>query len=224
MSVPPKPVVPYITAWSVEAKERACVVERAAGIAYSDEGLHDRDSHGTLWRRVPSRQGQGKPVFGKVHPLRQRRVMRRLLCQVCAGPADRNEQGVLWLLGDDRDDWPGWPESMAATHPPVCLPCARASVRLCPYLRRKMVAVRVRSPEVGGVYGLVYQRGWPFPRAVEEAVVPYDDPMARWVVAGQLVMGLHDCTFVDLEAEVVDAEVVGQERHGRPVPFGAGGR
>ncbi len=88
----------------------------------------------------------------------------------------------------------------------MCLPCARNSVRLCPYLRRAFIAVRVKSPRIGGVYGRLYQPGWPFPRAGDEAIVPYGAAKARWIIASQLVMGLHDCTFVDLETEIAARE------------------
>lgn len=196
--------VPYVASWSAEHRSLGPVVtsSRSPGIAYRDEVPHDRDSHGVLWRRSTLRPGQGRPEYGDIHTARQRRTMRRQLCQICAGPADRTEQGVLWLLGDDRDDWPNWPEQMGATHPPVCLPCAGKSVRLCPYLRRNYVAVRVRSPQIGGVYGALYHPGPHGPQAVDNVTVPYDDPRLAWVLAAQLVMALHDCTLIDLDAEL----------------------
>ncbi|MFE1959889.1 hypothetical protein [Streptomyces sp. NPDC059479] len=211
--VPPRrpETVPYITAWSAERAPAPIVTGRPrVGVAYEDEDLFDRDGEGVLWTRALSRPGQGRPVFGDVHPLRQRRAMRRLLCQVCGGPADRNEQGVLWLLGDHREDWPGWPENMAATHPPVCLPCAGQSVQACPHLGRGFAAVRVRSPRVSGVYGARYHPANPFDGPVEDVVKAYGDCGIRWVVASQLAMELRDCTFVDLEAEL--AAAAAQER------------
>jgi hypothetical protein len=191
-------VVPYITAWSGEQVLPPQVIAGRFGIAFADETLMDRDHRGALWTRTPSRPGHGRPEFAKVHPLRQRRAMRQLLCQVCTRPADRTEQGVLWLLRDHREDWPGWPENMANTYPPVCLPCARASVRLCPALRRGYVAVRAHSV-VCGVYGLLHRAGRPFPVAVEEVTVAYDDPAIRWTCAAQLVRSLHGSTIVDLD-------------------------
>ncbi|MGQ0841769.1 hypothetical protein [Actinokineospora sp.] len=95
------------------------------GIAYADETIGDRDRNGVLWTRMPSHPGHGTPEFGKVNSLRQRHAMRKLLCQVCAGPADLADDGVLWLLNDHRDDWPGWPNGMGVTEPPICLPCLR---------------------------------------------------------------------------------------------------
>src|SRR5262245_43809587 len=97
-------IVPYITTWSEEKHPPYELVEiPGRGIAYRDETLADRDSNGVLWFHTPFRPGQGRPEFGKVHPARQRRTMQRLLCQVCAGPADTTEDGVLWLLKDHRE-------------------------------------------------------------------------------------------------------------------------
>jgi hypothetical protein len=128
--------------------------------------------------------------------------MRRLLCQVCAGPADQNEQGVLWLLGDGEGDWPGWPEGMAASHPPVCLRCAAASTNLCPHLRRSHVAVRVREPEVSGVLGVVHRPGPRGPVRVTDDIVKYGDARISWVLASQQLMLLNGCSFIDLDAEL----------------------
>lgn len=97
----PQIIAPYITSWSAEQDLPYRLVERPGlGIGYTDESFGDRDAHGVLWQRAAVRHGVGRPEFGKVHPLRQRRAMRQLLCQVCAGPADRNYDGVLWLLRD----------------------------------------------------------------------------------------------------------------------------
>ena len=196
------PNVPYIAAWSAEKPLRPVVLtDRRGRVSYADEVGGDRDSMGVLWARVGLRQGQGEPQLGRVHPLRQRRVMRRLLCQVCAGPADRNEQGVLWLLSDqagDSPDWPDWPEDTGATHPPVCLPCARRASRACPHLRRGYVALRVRDCPISGVYGALYR-----PRAnpaapVDDALLDYADFSTRYLVASQLVRKLRGCTIVPL--------------------------
>ena len=77
------------------------IMEHAwGGIAFADETAADRDSDGILWTRITSQPGCGRPQFAVIHSLRQRRAMRRLLCQVCGQPADRNPEGVLWLLPD----------------------------------------------------------------------------------------------------------------------------
>ncbi|QMU72550.1 hypothetical protein [Streptacidiphilus sp. P02-A3a] len=193
-------VVPYITAWSAERSVRPEVVGLpGVGLAYRDELPYDRDSNGNLWTRMAFQCGCGRPEFGRVHPGRQRRAMRGLLCQVCGGPADRTAAGVLWLLKDDRGDWPGWPEGLAATHPPACVPCARAADRLCPHLRGGSVAVRVRDFRVRGVYGALYQGAGPSLRSTGSAIAAADDRLARWILAAQMVRVLSDCSFATLD-------------------------
>ncbi|GGU75155.1 hypothetical protein [Lentzea flava] len=200
-------VVPYVTAWSAEQNLPYELVERpGCGVGYADELLTDRDSRGVLWHRVAVRRQVGRPEFGRVHPLRQRRAMLRLLCQVCAGPADQTEDGVLWLLRDYQDDWPGWPEGMASVEPPVCVPCFAISLKLCPALRRGAVAVRVREFPIAGVRGAVYRNGVPAPVAVAAANVSYDDPVVRRVVATALVRELRGCTLVPV-AELTGTRV-----------------
>jgi hypothetical protein len=192
-------VVPYVTEWSEEQEPSFVVVERrGVGVAYADESLVDRDENGVLWFRTLSRPGVGRPVFGRVHPLRQRRAMRRLLCQVCGGPADRTFEGVLWLMRDFRGDWPGWPNLMAETEPPVCRPCTRLSLRLCPSMRKGAVLVRARRYPVVGVHGLLYSGGT-LPVPVGPLTASLDDPAVRWVRAARLVRELHDCTLIDIE-------------------------
>ena len=191
-------VAPYITAWSAEQDPPIVLVERpGGGIAYPDETVTDRDRNDVLWFRTPFRPGVGRPEFGKVHPLRQRRTMQRLLCQVCAGPADRTEDGVLWLLKDHREDWPSWPNGMGVTEPPVCVPCVRASLRLCPALRNGAVVVRAGSFVVAGVHGMLYRGGAKLVQ-VGGTTVTFEDPAIRWVRAAYLVRELRDCVLVPL--------------------------
>ena len=193
-------IAPYITAWNAEQDLPCKLVERPGlGIGYADESFGDRDAFGVLWQRATVRHGVGKPEFGTVHPLRQRRAMRKLLCQVCAEPADQNGDGVLWLLRDYQSDWPGWPEGMACTEPPICVPCVALSLRLCPALRRGAVAVRARKFEVAGVRGALYRRGSVAPVAVEAANLSYNDPDVRWLIASALIRELRDCAIVSFE-------------------------
>jgi hypothetical protein len=190
-------VVPYVGSWSGEELLPTKVVQRpSGGIGYADESLIDRDEWGVLWTRMASRVGAGRPLFTKLHPLRQRRAMRRLLCQVCARPADRTEQGLLWLV--PGADWQ--PEGMATVQPPLCLACARVSVGACPALRAGCVAVRART-RLCGVVGVRFQPGRPFPTLAddEDEVIGYDDPAIMWMQATQLARSLHDCTPVDVE-------------------------
>jgi hypothetical protein len=81
-------VAPYVVRWSEERDLPTALVEsRSGGIAYVDEVLTDRDDRGVLWNQVSSKPRQGRPMFGKVHPLRQRRR--------CAGCCVRCEVGLL---------------------------------------------------------------------------------------------------------------------------------
>ena len=193
-------LVPYITSWSAEETPAPEVVHHSrGGIAYADEHIIDRDANGVLWTRVLSRPRHGRPIFGKVHSLRQRRAMSRLLCQVCAGPADRTDDGVLWMLKDHREDWPNWPETMACTEPPICLNCARISRRACPALRRGHVTVRVGHSTISGVHGMRYQTGPAHPIALDTGLVAFDSPRIRWTLASRLLRELFNCTIVELD-------------------------
>ena len=113
----------------------------------------------------------------------------------------------LWLLHDYRAIEPrGWPDFVTATHPPLCLPCAQASIRMCPHLRSGFVAVRavrVADPRLWGVYGTVHAPS-AAPgevRTVARAMVAYGAAGARWVLAAQMVRLLLGCTFTDLDEE-----------------------
>ncbi|MFL6118041.1 hypothetical protein [Actinophytocola sp.] len=197
-------VAPYVTAWSEEHDPPVVMVERLkGGIGYRDETVSDRDRNGILWFRTPFRPGQGRPEFGRVHPLRQRRTMQRLLCQVCAGPADCTEDGVLWLLQDHRKDWPSWPDGMGVTEPPVCVPCVRMSLRLCPALRKGAVAVRAGSFMLAGVDGVLYRRSGHKLVVVGRETVAFTDPAIRWVRAAGLVRELRDCVLLPI-ADLVE--------------------
>src|SRR5262249_21344267 len=145
---------------------------------------------------------------GDIHTPRQRHAMRRLLCQVCAGRADQTEDGPLWLLKDHRTDWQGWPNAMAVTEPPVCLPCARLSRHVCPALRKGHVAVRATHCPVAGVSGTLYRPGQVYPTATstrKKIVAPFDDPAIRWICAVHLVREITGCTIVDLDAELLSS-------------------
>ena len=193
--------VPYVARWSAEKVLEAPLVETRQGIAYRDESSVDRDRHGLLWSRVTARPGHGEPLYRQMHPLRQRRAMRRLLCQVCARPADHNQHGTLWLIHEQPNPWPGWPERAQTTHPPLCLRCAHISVKTCPSLRRAHTAVRAHS-FVSGAWGGLYRSGWPNPHPflTGARTVQFGDPRIQWLQADQLTRELIGCTFVDLHS------------------------
>ncbi|CAM3337238.1 hypothetical protein KIPE111705_03415 [Kibdelosporangium persicum] len=190
-------VAPYITEWSEEScLDHDLVERRGFGIAYADESVVDRDDDHVLWLRTKSRPREGRPLFGRVHPYRQRRAMRRMLCQVCGGPSTCSRDGALWLLQDHREDWTDWPERMAVTEPPVCLPCVATSNRLCPALRKSSVVVLAKESPVVGVYGMVYRSGHPSPIPTGKRTVGFDDPAIQWVVAASLLRELRGCSIV----------------------------
>ncbi|RKN10173.1 hypothetical protein [Streptomyces radicis] len=193
--------VPYITQWSGERPADVRVIERRGRLAYADERSYDRDTGGVLWRRIPSTPGKGKPEFGAVHALRQRVAMAGLLCQVCGKPADRNNNGVLWLMGEAPDAPGTWPQGLETTHPPVCQPCASVSARACPHLRQRYVTLRVRSWTPVGVHGALYRPGHQGPVLTDAAGIPFDNPAIQWVIAAQLVMRLDHFTLTDPTTE-----------------------
>ncbi|MEU7158512.1 hypothetical protein [Streptomyces chrestomyceticus] len=191
--------VPYIARWSAEAEISTPVVPArgGTGIAFPDEIPGDRDRHGVLWMRREVNPGAGEPQLSLVHSVRQRYAMRRLRCQVCRQPADRNEQGVLWLLEDGRADRLDWPESELTAHPPACAgACVETAIERCRHLRDNWVTVRVNEPVVDGVYGRLYRPGRPLPAPVTKVTRLYEAPDVLWVLASQLVATLNGCTVV----------------------------
>lgn len=139
-----------------------------------------------------------------MHPLRQRVAMAGLLCQVCGGPADRNENGVLWRIGDAPDAPGSWPQGLETAHPPVCQPCADLSVRACPHLRQRFVALRVRSWTQAGVHGALYRPGCPDPVLTDATGIPFDHPAVQWIIASQLIVRLDRFTFTHIATGTPD--------------------
>jgi hypothetical protein len=128
--------------------------------------------------------------------------MRRLLCQVCGGAADRDDRGILWLLGEPERGWSG--EQLTA-QPPVCLRCARTASRVCPHLSEGLLAMRVRHAPVSGVTGGLYRYGRDAPFFLGPASLGYDDPRVRFLQARQLMRGLYDWILVDLDQELAES-------------------
>jgi hypothetical protein len=195
------PLVPYIATWSEEYEPSLQLVERRGiGLGFADETAADRDRQGVLWNRTVMRPGQGRPRYAVIHPMRQRRTMLRLLCQVCGHPAHRDERGVLWLLPDLRDRWEGRPEGLTVAEPPVCADCAVIAGRLCPHLRRGHIMVRARMFPLSGVKGFIYRPGHPRPVLLRDDLVGYDNPaLLRWTLAEQQLRTLYECTIVTLD-------------------------
>ncbi|MFD8033732.1 hypothetical protein ACFV3F_34225 [Streptomyces sp. NPDC059717] len=195
--------VPFITSWSSELTgDPAVLLRPIGGIGYAGEVASDRDERGVLWQRRPDSPGVGRPMYGKVNTGRQRRAMTELLCQVCGGPAAEDHRGVLWLIEDNREDYEGWPEDLLTTHPPICLPCVGKARAECPHLWAGSVAVRAGRSEVCAVYGRRYVPGGLGPVPAEVGVVAFEEPVAAWVMASQLVRSLADCAIVSLDDEL----------------------
>lgn len=90
---------------------------------------------------------------------------------------------------------------MATVHPPLCVPCARLSVGLCPAFRPGFVAVRAHT-QLCGVTGVLFQPGRRFPTISpldNGDAIDFNDPAIAWVQATQLVRSLSSCTVVDLD-------------------------
>ncbi|KOV82476.1 hypothetical protein ADL03_24485 [Nocardia sp. NRRL S-836] len=203
-------VAPHVTSWSAEQNLQCGLIVRPdrRGVGYVNELPGDRDEHGVLWVKVAERHGAGKPDFARVHPARQRQAMKELLCQVCAKPADRTSDGVLWLMRDHREtEDPDWPEHMASVEPPTCVPCIEISLRRCPALRRGAVAVRVHEYSVMGVRGTLYKPGVfaPEPLRIEHLV--HGDALAGWMVAASSFRLLQKCSFVSFEELGIAADL-----------------
>jgi hypothetical protein len=204
-------IVPYIALWTGEEPlGRVRTRFRRSGgrllpveLGFTAGAAAERDARGVLWNHTALRPGAGRPRFGKVHPMRQRRAMRGLLCQVCAGPADTTEAGTLWLLTDDQADWPDWPNRMGNDEPPICRPCARLALAGCPRLGRGHTAVRARST-VAGVTGVLYRPGDPSGQetavpVAERVVLTHGDHRLPWLLASGLVRQLFDARVEELD-------------------------
>jgi hypothetical protein len=188
-------VIPVITAWSNEQPVSSALMARPGlGLAYGDEVSADRDDDFALWPRMRIIPGSRRPEFTRVHPLRQRELMREMRCQVCREEAAHDARGWLFLLPDARADWPGWPETMANGHPPLCEECVDPVAAFCPHLIGGL-AVRVKRPVLHGVYGTKYRLSPNGLVAIGPRTVSYEDPVLPWVLAAQMVRILNGCSI-----------------------------
>lgn len=111
--------VPYVAEWTDEA---------VTYIEYEPElGLPVVKTRG--------RQGVGQPVFGKMNPTRQRECVMRRHCQVCHHHLESHGWFVVhWVSKDPLG--PLVPDEPIIDEPPLCAPCARFSLEVCPGLTR----------------------------------------------------------------------------------------
>ncbi|MFI9627431.1 hypothetical protein [Streptomyces sp. NPDC052042] len=197
-------LTPYVASRTTEhpVRESELTIEFALNgprIAYRSPRPTDRDHHGNLWVRMQESTG-GRVRYECMHVQRQRACMEGMLCQICGGPADRNEQGWLFLDWRRPDSPPSWPEKSITSMPPLCNEHARVSVRQCPFLRTADHAVlRVRKPQLYGVSGAVYQltdTGW---RTFDNDVLaPYGKPRLPGMLASRVHRELRGVTVVGL--------------------------
>lgn len=86
---------------------------------------------------------------------------------------------MLWLIKDHRTDWPYWPKGMGIEEPPVCTPCVRKSLRLCPAMRDNdndnAITIRAREYPGSGIRGMLYRTSRPGPEPVGDRTVPFGD-------------------------------------------------
>ncbi|MEV6681213.1 hypothetical protein AB0N09_30745 [Streptomyces erythrochromogenes] len=193
---------PYISRRSTENPQRAHLVLRADGsLGYADEQEEDRDTEGGLWARISTDLSGGGTVENRLpHYYRQRRLMRDLLCQVCAQAPARDEEGAyLFVVADGprtrADARPDWAEGAREATPPVCLIHAEESASHCPRLPRG-VALWVHRPVLFGVFGIRYSVGARGIRAGRRAIAEYETASVARVVATQMIRRL-DGVVVD---------------------------
>ncbi|MFD0393934.1 hypothetical protein ACFQ3Z_22505 [Streptomyces nogalater] len=101
--------VPFITAWSQEQvpPQELLRVHHSGTTSLGLRGETDVERQfGVSWMRMPVTRG-GRPQHGRVHALRQRQAMSRMLCQLCGGPT----------VGARKDEWTLFLAAGADGHP-----------------------------------------------------------------------------------------------------------
>ncbi|MGC4950932.1 hypothetical protein ACLQ2N_32670 [Streptomyces sp. DT224] len=197
---------PYIIPWAGEITLPEPLMITPGGVFYVDPRVDQRhrDDDDVLWEACGGQQ-TGPRIYALLHPARQREAMRNLLCATCGGPASRNADGMLWLmplLAGPPAEGTTW-EGVQTTIPPSCEPCADRVTAGCPWLRDGHVRLRARVAEQIGVRGTRYSRtGQPSLAEDDDALVLYDSPDARYVVARHAVRELG---WVAVEAVVTAA-------------------
>ncbi|MDD2704130.1 MAG: hypothetical protein PHU07_02160 [Acidocella sp.] len=115
--------VPYATLWSAEEGMHVAACQYANGLTALCQA---------------SRRGQGKPVFGKPHMVRQREVISLSLCDLCARPL-RNTTRVSLSHARVQPHGAEGP-AVLQVEPMLHRQCAAISMQHCPSLRRDIAA------------------------------------------------------------------------------------
>jgi hypothetical protein len=93
---------------------------------------HVPDGHLALW--CPERPGEGVPMFKNPHPVRQRRAMALMLCDICARPLQHRTKyllGNLRVIHVENLYQPRW----ITQEPLVCRECLPLASTRCPFVR-----------------------------------------------------------------------------------------
>ncbi|MFF4421529.1 hypothetical protein ACFY04_12205 [Streptomyces sp. NPDC001549] len=157
----------------------------------------------------PSEGERGRVLYDCMHPLRQRECMNRLLCQVCAKPAETST-GTMFLEWQRPGEGPKDPTRITTDMPPVCSPCLPLSLRHCPFLPDEKTAVLllVRKSVLSGVSGTLYRigangNGWT--TSERDVYSSFNKPRYPGMLAQRLHRKLRGVTVMDpdsLPAEV----------------------
>jgi hypothetical protein len=184
---------PYIARSDAEYVVKRDLVIRGGLLAYIDERPDDRDAHGVLWQRqIMAPLGQGAPRFGQIQTARQRHAILNLLCQVCGGEPDEDDDGILWLLPRRPEEGPArMIRPRFVCYPPICHECCLTALRLCPPLRAGHTVLRVQGVAPAGVIGRLYDANCQ-PVTGEDEWLLYGDPRLSMLMAGQQTIGLTD--------------------------------
>jgi hypothetical protein len=92
-----------------------------------------RYAGGRLALHAPSRPGVGRPMFKNPHPVRQRRAITEMRCDICARPLRNRTKHLLapgrYVEAEGRMVW-------AYQEPCVCSECLPLARRWCPHVQR----------------------------------------------------------------------------------------
>ncbi|SCE19919.1 hypothetical protein GA0115261_1037118 [Streptomyces sp. OspMP-M43] len=205
--------IPYVAALSSDLpflESDLCIEVPRNGephIAYMKPRPGERDAHGNLWGRMKRVPG-GRVLFESVDPARQRECMERLLCQVCARPAERAD-GTLFIEWQHPSEPPMRLDKLKTDMPPLCPTCVPVSLRHCPFLRHDQSAVvlRVRKSVPCGVAGTVYRADLELDRwipSAHDAYSSYTKPRYPGMIAVRMFRRLRGVTVVDPDSLAAD--------------------
>lgn len=167
-------------------------------ITYATPGPYDRyPDMDILLARTDHTVPSGRPDGNVLSPYRQAHCMLNRLCQGCGEPAERSDDGVLFVLPATRGDG-----SPAARSGPTDMPpsCARCALHRCPVLTNLgRMLLWVAQAEVIGVYAEVFlpaRRG--VRGGLSDRFVPIDDERtASAAVATRYVCDLRRVSEAD---------------------------